>query len=234
MMKRELVQMRRLGAPPLLLKNSSCVIGVLLLLGMGLSGCVSSRTHEQTLAELEKTRRAGAQQAVEDERRLAEVERAANERLAAHLEEIEQGKITIRQIRDRLTITMVDRGLFESGSDMITAEGMDILNEIGAVLRNVTDKRILVSGHTDNVRIGARLRERFKTNWELSTARATSVVRYLVDHAGIAPQALTAVGHAYTQPVADNDSEEGRSRNRRIEITLFPQDMKVIAAGIEQ
>jgi len=234
MIRETVVQMRRSGKVPAYLVRWSFLLGIVALLGLDLSGCVSNRTHEQTVAELEKARYAAAQQAAEGEKRLGEVERTLKERLAAQLQQIEEGKIAIQRIRGRLTITVVDRVLFESGSDAITAEGMDLLNGVGAVLKNVRDKRILISGHTDNIQIGPSLRGRFKTNWELSTARATSVVRYLVDHAGIAPQLLTAVGHAYTKPVAKNDSEEGRSRNRRIEVTLFPTDFQDIVAEIEK
>ncbi|MDH5625328.1 MAG: flagellar motor protein MotB [Nitrospira sp.] len=209
------------------------VLSVAVVVGIALSGCVSSRTHEETLAELEKARHAAVQQAAEDEASLAEARRE-NERLAARLAEIGQDKLSTKQSRDRLTITMVDRVLFESGSDRITAEGMEVLHKVGAVLREARGKRILVSGHTDNVQIGPSLRGRFKTNWELSTSRATSVVRYLVDHAGIAPQSLTAAGHAYTKPVADNESEKGRSQNRRIEIMLYPKDLVNVVAEDEQ
>lgn len=211
------------------LKARALSIGVVVAFMLG--GCVSKSTHEQVLAELQKVRQATAQQAVEDEKRLAEA-RLANERIVAQLEDLEKGKITIQQIRDRLTITVLDRVLFESGSDAITPEGMDVLNEVGAALKDVRDRQIHISGHTDNMQIGPSLRGRFKTNWELSTARATSVVRYLVDHADIAPQLLTAVGHAYTRPVASNDSEDGRTQNRRIEITLYPKDLKSLAADI--
>ena len=208
------------------------VLSAGLVLGIVFSGCVSKQTHEQTLAELEKVRQEAAQKSAEDEKRLAEA-RLANERIAAQLETIEKDKITIQQIRDRLRITVLDRVLFESGSDAITPEGMEVLNEVGAALKDVRDRQIHISGHTDNIQIGPSLRGRFRTNWELSTARATSVVRYLVDHADIAPELLTAVGHAYTQPVADNDSEEGRSRNRRIEIVLYPKDLKSIVGEME-
>lgn len=214
-------------------KRCSLCLGVLAILGLGLSGCVSSRTHEETLAEFEKARHAAAQQAAEDEASLAEARRE-NARLAARLEEIGKDKLSTQQFRDRLTITMVDRVLFESGSDQITAEGMEVLYEVSAVLRDASDKRILISGHTDNVQIGPSLRSRFKTNWELSTARAASVVRYLVDHGGIAPRSLTAVGHAYTRPVADNESEVGRSHNRRIEIMLYPKELENVVAGVER
>lgn len=214
-------------------KRCSLCLGVLAFLGLGLSGCVSSRIHEETLAEFEKARHAAAQQGAEDEASLAETRRE-NARLAARLEEIGKDKLSTQQFRDRLTITMVDRVLFESGSDQITAEGMEVLYKVSAVLQDASDKRILISGHTDNVQIGPSLRSRFKTNWELSTARATSVVRYLVDHGGIAPRSLTAVGHAYTRPVADNESEEGRSDNRRIEIMLYPKELENVVAGVER
>lgn len=211
-------------------------IGVLcagVVMGLALSGCVSSRTHEETLAELEKARHAAVQQAAEDEASLADARRE-NERLADRLEEIGKDKLSTQQLRDRLTITMVDRVLFESGSDRITMEGMEVLSKVSAVLKDARDKRILVSGHTDDIQIGPSLRARFKTNWELSTARATSVVRYLVDHGGITPRSLTAVGHAYTKPVADNESEEGRSQNRRIEIMLYPQALENVVAEVER
>lgn len=203
------------------------------VMGLALSGCVSSRTHEETLADLEKARHAAAQQAAEDEASLADARRE-NERLVDRLEEIGKDKLSTQQLRDRLTITMVDRVLFESGSDRITAEGMEVLYKVSAVLKDARDKRILVSGHTDDIRIGPSLRARFKTNWELSTARATSVVRYLVDHGGIAPRSLTVAGHAYTKPVADNESEEGRSHNRRIEIMLYPKELENVVAGVER
>lgn len=214
-------------------RASAPIVGVVVVVAAVVSGCVSQARHEQVLDELKKVRQEAAQQAVEDENRLAEAQ-LANKRIAAQLEDLEKGKITIQQLRDRLTITVVDRVLFESGSDAITPEGRDVLNRVGAALKDVRDRQIHISGHTDNVQIGPSLRGRFKTNWELSTARATSVVRYLVDHADVVPQLLTAVGHAYTKPVADNDSEEGRSRNRRIEIILYPKDLKNIAAELDR
>jgi len=194
-----------------------------------MSGCVSSATHTQLEEELATVRQAAA----DDERRLAEAQQE-NKRIAARLEEIEKDKITIQEIRDRLKITVVDQVLFESGSDGITAEGQEVLRKVGSVLKEVQDRQIHISGHTDNIQIGPSLRGHFQTNWELSTARATSVVRYLVDHAGIAPWRLTAIGHAYTRPVAENDSEEGRSKNRRIEITLYPKDLKGLAEELDR
>jgi len=86
----------------------------------------------------------------------------------------------------------------------------------------VTDTRVLIEGHTDNVPIGLDLRTRFPSNWELSTAQATEVVRRLIQHGYIPPGQLQPAGRADTEPVASNDTEEGRRRNRRIEIILLP------------
>ena len=99
-------------------------------------------------------------------------------------------------------------------------------------MKTVTDKQIRIEGHTDNKPISTKLQDRFKTNWELSTARATTVVRYLIDQGSVDRHHLSAVGYADTQPRASNDSEEGRSSNRRIEIVLYPKDLKDIAGQV--
>ncbi|HXT67075.1 MAG TPA: OmpA family protein [Nitrospiraceae bacterium] len=148
-------------------------------------------------------------------------------------DEISKGNITIQQVRDRLTINMVDRVLFDSGQAQVKPAGMKVLKQVGDVLNQISDKQIRIEGHTDNVPISSKLQDRFKTNWELSTARATTVVRYLIDQGGVDRQYLSAVGYADTHPLASNDSEEGRSSNRRIEIVLYPKDLKHIAGQLE-
>ncbi len=176
----------------------------------------------QTKGELSKS--------LEHERALkeAEIERlthtqaALNESLRA---EIAKGDVRIQQVRDRLTINMVDRILFASGHSALKAQGLELLQRVSKVLKKVRDKQIRIEGHTDNVPIGVKLRPRFPTNWELSTARASSVVRYLVEKGGVDPANLTAVGHADTQPIAGNETEVGRRANRRIEIVLYPKDL---------
>jgi chemotaxis protein MotB len=148
-------------------------------------------------------------------------------------DEISKGNITIQQVRDRLTINMVDRVLFDSGQAQVKPAGVKVLKQVGDVLNKITDKQIRIEGHTDNVPISSKLQDRFKTNWELSTARATTVVRYLIDQGGVDRQYLSAVGYADTHPLASNDSEEGRSSNRRIDIVLYPKDLKEIAGQVE-
>ena len=178
----------------------------------------------------EKARLEREHAAKEDEiRRLTKTQEELSRSLK---DEIDKGNITIQQVRDRLTINMVDRVLFDSGRAVIKPAGLKVLKQVSDVLNKVTDKQIRIEGHTDNVPISTKLQDKFKTNWELSTARATTVVRYLIDQGGVQPQALSAVGYADTRPIAGNESEEGRSSNRRIEIVLYPKDLSQIAGGL--
>ena len=136
--------------------------------------------------------------------------------------EIQEGQVQIKEMKDRLTMTMVDKIIFPSGSAVISKEGKKVLDKVVSILKDVKDKRIQIEGHTDNVKIVSELKNRFPTNWELSTARATEVVRYLQEKGGLNPNLLSATGYGEYQPVAPNDSEEGRHKNRRIEIVLLP------------
>jgi chemotaxis protein MotB len=116
----------------------------------------------------------------------------------------------------------VDRVLFPSGQAELTTDGVRVIDKVGAALAALADRRILVVGHTDDVPIGAELRARFPSNWELSTARATTVVKRFIDHAHIEASRLDATGRADTEPVSPNATDEGRRLNRRIEIILLP------------
>lgn len=163
---------------------------------------------------------AGRRQA--DEAALAEL-RSAHDRLVTALRrEIADKDVALEQANRRLTVSIVDRVLFPSGQATLTPEGEPVIDRIGAVLAAVPDSRILVEGHTDNVPIGPALQAQFPSNWELSTARATEVVKRLIRQATIAPARLRVAGRADTEPVASNDTEDGRRRNRRIEIILLP------------
>jgi chemotaxis protein MotB len=96
------------------------------------------------------------------------------------------------------------------------------LERVGNIIKNVQDKIIRVEGHTDNVPIAVRLQKQFPSNWELSTARATNVVRFLQDKVGMDATRLQAVGLSEYHPIASNETPTGRSQNRRIEIALLP------------
>jgi chemotaxis protein MotB len=136
--------------------------------------------------------------------------------------EIQEGQVQIKEMKDRLTVTMVDKILFPSGSAEIGKNGKKVLDKVVSILKDIKDKRIQIEGHTDNVPIVSDLKKRFPTNWELSTARATEVVRYLQEAGGIDPRLLSATGYGEYMPVAPNDTDEGKHKNRRIEIVLLP------------
>ena len=180
-------------------------------------------------AEVEAERRQNT--ALENElARRREVEQAAQDELAATYDrlvralsrEIADSDVAIERANEQLTVAIVDLVLFPSGRAELTPAGEGIIDRVGAALRAVTRRPILVEGHTDDVPIGPALAIRFPSNWELSTARATGVVKRLIDHGDVAAQRLRAVGRAETEPVASNDTEDGRRRNRRIEVILVP------------
>jgi chemotaxis protein MotB len=147
--------------------------------------------------------------------------------------EIARGEIKVKQIRDRLSVQMVEKILFDSGKADIKPQGKAVLEKVGHVLSGVTDKQIRIEGYTDTVPIGAALRGKFPTNWELSTLRATTVLRFLQEKTGIDGKYLSAVGYGPHRPVADNDTEQGRAENRRIEIVLIPLDAPEVQSGMQ-
>ncbi len=175
---------------------------------------------------------AGGEMVQQDEELLKaqreELQRKAQaERLARLPEEpaSTQTPIAIQRIGDRLRINLdelVDHIEFDSGEARLKPEGLKILKQVSEILKGVTDKHIRVEGHADNVPIGPSLKEKFPSNWELSKARATGVVRYLIEEGGLDSASLSAVGYGDTRPVAGNETEEGRKVNRRIEIVLLP------------
>ncbi len=159
----------------------------------------------------------------EKEEEMARVRATHNEMLKAMQKEVEQGQVKITQLADRLSLNIVDKILFPSGEDHISEQGKEVLMRVGAVLKQAKDKTIRIEGHTDNVPIAKPLKARFPSNWELSTARATNVVRFLQDEANIDANSLEAVGLGEHHPLAGNKTPAGRSQNRRIEIILFPR-----------
>jgi chemotaxis protein MotB len=171
-------------------------------------------------AELE-ARVAEVSQEKEDE--IARLKGTYETLMADMKEEIDQGQIKITQLADRLSVSMVDKILFPSGEAEITPEGLKVLDRVGNVLKNAEGKIIRVEGHTDNVPIHPNLQKKFPTNWELSTARAANVVRFLQEKVGIKGTRLQVIGMSEYSPVTSNETATGRSQNRRIEITLLPE-----------
>jgi len=138
--------------------------------------------------------------------------------LAKFQKMIASGKIKIRIANNKMIVEMASAILFPSGSAQLSDEGKEALTEVAGILVTIGDRAFQVAGHTDNIPIK---RGRFKSNWDLSSARAVAVVQHLIEN-GMDSGYLSAAGYAETQPVAGNDDEDGRAQNRRIEIVLQP------------
>jgi chemotaxis protein MotB len=165
---------------------------------------------KQRIQELEKANEQATkmQKSMEDEMRTA----------------LESKEVTISQLQGRLTVNILDRILFDSGEAVIKPEGEAVLTKIAEVLAQFPNRPIQVVGHTDNVPIRMSAHARYPSNWELSAARATAAVRFLGEKTGVSPQRLAAVGYGEFHPVADNATMEGRSKNRRIELIILPEE----------
>jgi len=138
--------------------------------------------------------------------------------------EVEKGQLQVRQYQNMLAVDLAEQIFFDSGRATLKAAGKDVLKKVGEALKSYENKVIRVVGHTDNVPVAKSLQGTFPTNWELSVARATNVVRYLQE-VGIPPQRMTPGGRGEYDPVAPNDTAEGRKKNRRIEILLIDQSL---------
>lgn len=213
--------------------NTSRAFGFFAIATIFLSSCgVSKAKYEALNNQFQEQERSIAELELQlDQRasRLAELEdqRRNQARLVSSLEkEIQDGSVRVSRLKDKLTVDIVDRVLFPSGEARVSQEGREILAKVANVLRSTENKQFFVNGHTDNIPIGERLQRRFPTNWELSTARATSVVRYLIDQE-VPAQNMVAAGYAEFSPRATNETIEGRSQNRRIEIVLVPDEMTI-------
>ena len=132
--------------------------------------------------------------------------------------------IEVVEVDDKLKVIFLDKILFDSGSVEINPGGKELLKLMVDSLKENNEQDIVVEGHTDNVPLSAGLRKRFPSNWELSTARASAVVRFFQQEGGIQPKRLEARGYSHYRPVAPNDTEKGRRQNRRIEIILAPYE----------
>ncbi len=139
--------------------------------------------------------------------------------------EIQDGQIQITQLQDKLSVNIVEKILFDTGKADIKPEGKAVLSRVVPILKQLSGQQVRIEGHTDNVPIGKQLQKAFPTNWELSTARATNVVRFLVEVHGLDPKIISATGYSEFHPVGTNTTVEGKAKNRRIEIVLVPQDV---------
>ena len=139
--------------------------------------------------------------------------------------EISMGEIQVEREKEKLTMKIAEELFFDTGKADIKPGGKAVLVRIGGILKKIPEKNIRIEGHTDNVPIVSSLKQKYPTNWELGSARATTVVRFLQEEVGLDPLRLSAVSYGEYRPVAANRTEAGRSRNRRIEIILVARDL---------
>jgi len=161
---------------------------------------------------------AAAQNRLDAARQEKSVLQSAQQQIQHSLDAVGLGSAVQFRLESRgLVVTIVsDKVLFDPGEADLRPEGAAILDGLAGALGTLPNK-LSIEGHTDNTPISGR----YPSNWELSTARATTVLRSFIEEHGIAPDRLQAAGYADTQPVAGNDTPEGRAANRRVEIVVL-------------
>lgn len=179
-------------------------------------------TNDHLLATIEELNQALDKEKIAREARLAQVRHTYEELVGALEQEIKRGELTISNLEGKLSVSLLNQILFDSGETRLKEEGKKVMKSLGDVLNRFPDRALQIEGHTDNVQISPRLQERFPSNWELSTARATSVVHFLQQEVGLPGERLIASGLSEYHPLASNDTPEGRAQNRRIQILLVP------------
>jgi len=196
---------------------AASIIALILLSGSYKNAKQSLQVCEKNLSEQDQK---VAQRAEAEMKQM----KSTHDKLVSELkDQIQKQEVTIKESQESLSLNFVDRILFEFGKADLTPEGEKVLKKVGEALKNITGKKIRVTGHTDNVPIRPDYIHKFPSNWELSAARAASVVRYFQEKTGLDPKNMEAIGRSFYQPEASNETKEGRARNRRVEIMIAPQ-----------
>lgn len=172
----------------------------------------------------QKGRRSDIERISQLKNKLSDLERAKAELEDRLHSEIEDKEVKVQMLKKGLVITFVSEVLFDSGKAELRADSLAKLDKVASVLQTtVSDLDVGIEGHTDNVPIKY---SGWKSNWELSTSRALSVLHYLVDTKNISPERLSATGYGEFHPVASNETKEGKQKNRRVEIVILPKAVK--------
>lgn len=145
---------------------------------------------------------------------------ALTNKLTRSLSKEELKDVDVKVLKGVVYISLADNMLFESGSYKVSNRAFETLSKIAKIIKDYKDYDVLVEGNTDNVPIS---RENIRNNWDLSGLRASSIVQVLQNDFGIDPSRLTAAGRGEFNPIADNETDLGRQRNRRTEIIITPK-----------
>ena len=186
-------------------------ISLVIVLALGLSGCTII---------LQKGRRTDIEKISKMKNDLTELQRAKDELEKQLQDEINNKQVKVEMQEKGLVITFVSEVLFDSGKAKLRKDSYPKLEKVADVLNTtVSDLNVGIEGHTDNRPIK---KSGWKSNWELSTARALSDLHYLSDKSVAEPR-LAAIGYGEYKPVASNDTKAGREKNRRVEIVILPK-----------
>ena len=197
------------------MKIKLCKTGLIIFLSITLAGCTFI---------FQSGRRSDVQKIGELSQQLDELNQAKKLLENTLSKEIEDKQVKLEMMGKGLVITIVGDVLFDSGKAKIRPESYPILDKVATVLKeNVPGLNVGIEGHTDNVPIKF---SGWKSNWELSTTRALSVLHYLVEEKNIFPERVSALGYGEYRPVASNSTKEDRQLNRRVEIVILPQFTK--------
>lgn len=201
------------------MKIKLCKTGLIIFLSITLAGCTFI---------FQSGRRSDVERIGELSQQLDELHQAKKLLENALSKEIEDRQVKLEMMGKGLVITIVGDVLFDSGKAKIRPESYPILDKVATVLKeNVPGLNVGIEGHTDSVPIKF---SGWESNWELSTARALSVLHYLVEEKNIFPQRVSALGYGEYRPVASNSTKEDRQLNRRVEIVILPQFTKTKGA----
>lgn len=145
--------------------------------------------------------------------------------LTRSLSREEMKEVDVRVLKGVVYISLADNMLYRSGSYEINDRAEETLGKIAKIIMDYKDYDVLIEGNTDNVPVNTKsaAMKNIRNNWDLSALRASSVVQYLQDHFGVSPKRLTAGGRGEYNPVATNDTELGKQRNRRTQIIITPK-----------
>jgi chemotaxis protein MotB len=208
------------------MRNKILVLASVLLLAAMLTGCATKgqlRARDAEIEALKQQLEDARNQCVILENEKQEIQDRANE-LQGELDELSDKLQLEMEKSERHTMLRVpEQLLFSSGQSSLRSGGRTLLDDIADILTKYTEYDVRVEGHADNRPIKPEFYDKYRSNWELSTARATEVVRYLINKKGIAPERLIAVGYGENRPIASNDTAEGRKQNRRVEFYISPQ-----------
>lgn len=202
-----------------------CLLGALGMLAMG-TGCAELKKlrqeNQQLSGDVSRLQQENSELASKTSQYESEINRLENSRRALEAK-LKGTGATVRIKNGAVSVMLPGSVLFDSGQTTLRSQSKATLKKIAGILKTDAPQDIVrIEGHTDNDPI-SKQKDRYKTNWELSAARAAAVLHYMVDECGISPTRIYIAGFGQFQPVADNKSKTGKASNRRVEFVIVPK-----------